>query len=689
MAEIYYFTFTYFISLLVFLNNRPQLVFILPILVLYLLIGIFTLIKKKNPLNQTLYIALGGIIWGAFVPSLYKPEPATPEIREEQIIFDGYIKESPIYKRDSTVFQVEVQRYITGEKLYVKRFSIQYISSVPLASPLRGDLIRAVCRIHRGDDGRLICTGRAGEPPLIIERKEFSILNSIDEYKKGISEFIFSKFRGDISGILIALSTGNSKELSYDVRRVFAQSGTSHILAISGTHIGLISILIYYLLKVLLLPLAYIRPFSIRKLSSFFLIIILVFISFYFGNSPSVVRAVTMICVYLLSIIIERERDTPASLCFAFVLITSFSPDAITDIGFQLSFLSVLGIITFVPSFAKTGYETGASVLYYAINSIKILLITSLAAMLFTLPAVAYHFGIISLVGLFSNVILVPFAGLITLPLTVLGVSAYGISQSLSLFFLKGAFVSLEHFYFLNSLFAAVPLSHVKIFRPSYGEIVLFYITIASLVLRKRIPYPKITFATLVLLFFLYSLIADRVEKNRREPLMLIRGGVTVIIDSGGDTHIVADRYTTNNDKRRAVNFLHKKRIVRVLYTNAGLQDDTYIKDHLYTTEKSENVSKTEGGDILINFSGYFVFIYNDISSCPPLAARYVISRRTSEESVARIFECGIRADRLIFSGGTRNPGLYKTLSAYYGKDADNIIICRDEDCEILIQPEK
>ncbi len=413
----------------------------------------------------------------------------------------------------------------------------------------------------------------------------------------------------------------------------------------------------------------------------------MIIVSLYFGNSPSVVRATIMVVVYLISVLVERERDILSSLCFAFIIITSFAPDSLRDIGFQLSFLSVLGIITFVPSFSPDNISTETSIPQKISGYLKILTLTSVAASLFTLPAVAFHFGIISVSGIIANIILVPFAGLISLPMITAGVIFFGISHSLSEFFLNGAFISLEHFYRINSLFASIPLSHIKVFRPSSAEIVVFYVLLFVLIFRNRIPLKKFVIPALISVLILTILVTDRIAKNNTKPLLMVRGGIITLIDGEHRAHLIADKNATGNDQRRSVEFLRKKRIIKVFYTNAGLPDDTYLKDHLYIQKADTNISRSEGGDILINFEGFYVYIYNDTPVCPPVSARYVISRRSSEEAVAGLSECGIRANRLIFSGHISNPKLPEILDKYYGEEASKILMCRNEDCEILIEP--
>ncbi len=686
MTHIYLFTISYFISLIIFLHLRLPAGISAILLGGYLTSLIYLIIKKIRP--DKLFISSGGFLWGVFICSIPIASYQSPDLEARQIIFDGYIRSSPEYNERSTTYNVVVDRYIIDERLFIQRFEMQYNVFIPFAEPIRGDLIRGKCRPHRLEDGRIICISREDEPPIIIERRSFNFFNRIDGYREQISRFIYKKYKGSSAAILTALSTGNSGNLTYDTRRIFAQAGTSHILAISGTHIGLIALFLYYIIKLILSPFILLHPFSLKKVSSIILIPILISISFYFGNTESVVRATTMIILYLFSILIERERDILSSLCLAFILITSFSLDSIKDVGFQLSFLSVLGIITFVPSFTKSEDPVNDRFSSLLLNRLKTLFLTSLAASIFTFPFVAYHFGIISIAGIVANILLVPFTGLISLPLIMCGVLTSGISEEIGELFLNGAFVSLEHFYRLNTFFASLPLSNIKFFRPSILEIVLYFILIFILIFRKYIPVRKYIIASFSIILILSTLIMDRIETNSMGPFLLVRRGIVILYDNDNIVHLISDSYSTSNDIRHAVEFLRERRIISVEYTNAGLRNDTYIKDHLYTTKETNKIYKSVNGDILINFLTFNIFVYNDLSMCPPSSVRYVISRRSSEEAIKRLSECGIRADSLLFAGDLKNTGLKESLIKQYGQDASKILICKDEDCEIKITPE-
>lgn len=682
MAPIYYFAALFVIGVLVSYSFTTSTTVIIVSLALILPLLIINTIREKR--LHIICVAITGILLGMLCVNLNRGKTERPNLIEEKIIFDGYVRGSPKYNRNSTVYNISVERYILGERLLVNKFDLNYRVNVPFAEPVRGDLVRGICKVSINDEGRIYCIADDRSPPIVVERRGFTFLNEIDEYKKHISRFIFDKYSGDIADILLALATGNSSELRYYARSIFSKTGTSHILAISGTHIGLISVIFYFLLRLILLPLVIIRPLSIKKAAALPLILTLISISIYFGDSPSVVRATIMIIVYLFSLMVDRERDVIASLSIAFVLIVSFDPNSIEGVSFQLSFLSVAGIVIFIPSVTKWDHIEPSSGFIQIIRSLLVLFLSSLFASLSTLPIVAYHFGIISLIGPLANTIIVPFIGFISLPLILAGTLLYGLSPSITEFLYNGAFVSLGHSFELNLLLADIPHSFLKIFRPSYIEIVIYYAILISLIFRDRIPFYKIAIVLQVFLLVMTSLIIDRIYLKRSRPEMNIRNGTIVAIDEDLRAHLIVDEYANNIDVRRSVALLRKKRIIKTGYTNLGLVDDLYIKDHLYTHEDKVLVSQSK--DALINFMDKYIYLFYNTGSCPPRGAAFVIVRRVSKEAIERLLMCDIKPEKLIISGDIRSKNIIETLRETYGESPLQILLCRDEDCEIRLE---
>lgn len=147
-------------------------------------------------------------------------------------------------------------------------------------------------------------------------------------------------FNGDELAVLSALTIGDKTELSDSVRESYSVAGASHILALSGLHIGLLYTMIFFILK----PIA--RRGNIgRCVRSVFLLVLLWTFAFFTGLSPSVVRSVSMFSILTMADMVGREPLSLNTLAVAAWLMLFCNPAWLFDVGFQLSFLAVASIL--------------------------------------------------------------------------------------------------------------------------------------------------------------------------------------------------------------------------------------------------------------------------------------------------------------------------------------------------------
>lgn len=185
------------------------------------------------------------------------------------------------------------------------------------------------------------------------------------------------------AGVILALSCGDSSFIEYGKREEFNFLGISHIISVSGLHVALI----YSLLKKL----------TGKKIS---LLLLLVFVIFT-GGKASTVRAFIMIVTMSMSVSVRRKYDPISALALAAFIILLMRPYAFLDVGYVLSFLAVLSIFLFNKIIERKLYKLPA-----AINSSLSL---TLSAMVLTLPYMIFIFKKVSLGGLISNLLLIPF----------------------------------------------------------------------------------------------------------------------------------------------------------------------------------------------------------------------------------------------------------------------------------------
>ncbi|MDP9961301.1 ComEC/Rec2 family competence protein [Chryseobacterium lathyri] len=222
-----------------------------------------------------------------------------------------------------------------------------------------------------------------------IQHRRLEILQKIDKVEMS------PKTQEFLKGIILADRTEMDSETVED----FNRSGMVHLLAISGTHIVVIFGMFYFLLT-RFSPLRF-RKYAVIS-SIFFIWLFAIFIGF--GNS--VMRSCMMLTVYYVYVLLQRKPDLLHSLSLSAMIILVIDTQQLFDVGFQLSFLAVLGIFWLNQPLLKYFPRQNGYFKKLICNTITI----SLSAQLATLPLVLYYFHQFSLVSVPANMLIVPFS---------------------------------------------------------------------------------------------------------------------------------------------------------------------------------------------------------------------------------------------------------------------------------------
>ena len=195
--------------------------------------------------------------------------------------------------------------------------------------------------------------------------------------------------------ILGAIMLGDQKKISYDLKEKLNKTGLRHIVAVSGMHIAILT----SLLMTFLIGLGFWRG------QAFYLTILFIFLYILMIGIPaSALRAAIMGFLFLLAQKIGRLSMSSRAVIFAAALMCLFNPFLLRfDIGFQLSFLAVLGIIYLSPIF-QSWFKKIPNLFQF-----RDILAMTLSAQIFTLPILIYNFGYFSSKGLITNILIVPF----------------------------------------------------------------------------------------------------------------------------------------------------------------------------------------------------------------------------------------------------------------------------------------
>lgn len=275
--------------------------------------------------------------------------------------------------------------------------------------------------------------------------------------------------------LAITFLTGNKQVIPEDVIEDVRIAGLAHLLAISGLHIGLVSAMAFFSLRFVL---AHIPPLAIRypikKWAAVFAIMAALFFTLLTGGSVPTIRAFIMCAIVFLGICLDRKAISLRTLAWAAIIILLFLPESLLGPSFQLSFAAVCALIAFYENRAPL-YDKRPKVYRY----FRDILLTSLIATLATTPFAAYHFNMVALYGVVSN--------LLAVPLTVFWIMPLGLMALLVMplggehFFLQGMGIGIEQLVWIAKVTAEQPYALLSV--PSISNASLFFMVLGGLLI--------------------------------------------------------------------------------------------------------------------------------------------------------------------------------------------------------------
>ena len=237
------------------------------------------------------------------------------------------------------------------------------------------------------------------------------IISPLFSFKKKFQETTEKFISPPQIGILEALFSGDESNISKEWKEKLNITGTRHITAVSGMNITIIA----FLIMSFLLNLGFWRQRALY-LSIFLILLYILMI----GAPASAVRAGIMVGLLMLAQYFGRLSSAQRAVVFAGTAMLVLNPLLLKlDVGFQLSFLAILGLIYFQPTF----FEKLKKIPNPKIFPVRATLSATLAAQIFTLPILVYNFGYISLISPITNILIVPFLAPITILIFIFGLS--------------------------------------------------------------------------------------------------------------------------------------------------------------------------------------------------------------------------------------------------------------------------
>ena len=288
---------------------------------------------------------------------------------------------------------------------------------------------------------------------------------NILEIKEKLRISIYRSLASPQAELLAAMVLGDQSRLSQELKNNFSRTGITHIVAISGMNITIMAEILVFFFG-LTLRLGWNRAFYLVLFITVFYVVMI-------GAPASAVRAGIMAGVLLLAQKTGRLYFAGRALLIAAAIMLIFNPLLLFyDVGFQLSFLAVLGIIYLFPIF---DFHLSHFLKNKGSRWFRQILALTLSAQIFTLPILVYNFGSVSLISPLVNVLVVPLLPVILI-FGFLGILAGLFGQFLGMMFSFPVFGILSYILEVSRVFGNFAFSSVKVSGLGWFGLLAFYV---------------------------------------------------------------------------------------------------------------------------------------------------------------------------------------------------------------------
>lgn len=396
-------------------RNFPQID--MPIWIIgFLLAVVLSAITIRFPKQRWLAFAIVALTLGGMRQSL---EPITSDIAQyngNNGTIEGIVVTEPDIRDD------RIQLRVLSDSIFINNATVPtsgrvLVETFVLTDVKYGDFIRATGTLITPAEWDTFSYGDYLAREGVYTIMPFAGVEVIDsgygnplfatlfDLKQQVKNQIAQSLPEPQAGLLTGILLGNERGISPELADDFSKVGASHVIAISGFNMVIISALIMRVLQQALGERSRIALFSG--------ILIIALYTLFVGASPAVIRAAFMSSLLVIAEYLNRKTYVPASLALVALVLSLFDPNMLQDVGFQLSFLAVLGLALFADPLSEKFWEFLEKRLPY--RSAKTIhtaltepLIVSIAAQITTTPLIIMYFGRLSLMSIPVNVLIVP-----------------------------------------------------------------------------------------------------------------------------------------------------------------------------------------------------------------------------------------------------------------------------------------
>lgn len=479
---------------------------------------IFLVAKNRGSLvfPVLLFLSLGHVSilpWSA--PNFGPDHISLQLLHEKPLGISGIVDGRPRQMEDRTIFVLKVKSLVAEGRTRTVNGRIQATVRPRVGSLLPGDEVFLEARLNppgnfknpggfdyegflQRQDIWATASVRGGPKGLVwIERADPGML---DRFRSRVEKTIARAAKNDARVLLAVLVLGERDAPSRELRERFSKSGTAHVLAISGLHVGMVAGIVFLLLRKLLLlwrPIA--ENGMARRIAAIAALVPAFGYAALAGMPPSTQRAMFMVAVLFLAAFAWRPYNSLNTLGAAAMALAIIRPPIIFDLSFQLSFSAVAAIIVGMGRVRHiaAGLTQGQKPPFWQRLGRRALLfsLVSVFAILGTAPFVLRAFNGLCPYGPVSNLVMIPLLGLCVLPLGLLAALAAPVLPSVSLWLMGLAGMGAEMMAKTAGFFSSLPFAWVMPLYPGVFETICYFALLICLVQTGRAKYARIALA--------------------------------------------------------------------------------------------------------------------------------------------------------------------------------------------------
>jgi len=490
-----------------------------------------------------------GLLWACYFASFRMGDRLADHLEGEHLHIQGQVVGLPQYddRRVRFDFLVTQSDYQLRGKLRLSWYSTEQIIKSGQHWQLTVKLKKPHGRLNPGGfdyerwlfTQNIVATGYVRNNPPAALLATATPWQSFSALRQTIADQISLMLAGRSSvGLVKALTLGDKHEINEKQWDVFRKTGSIHLLAISGLHIGLIAGLSYFLMLKIALMFSVLSPQKVAAISA---VLVALFYSALAGFSLPTQRALIMLIVAMMAITLQRNISIRNTLAIAMCAVLIVDPLAVLSAGFWLSFLAV-SLIAYSTAgrLAKPGY-------WLAVTKIHCVTAIGLS------PLLLFYFQQVSVIAPLANFIAVPVISLLVVPLCFLAVVLLFISGSLAqpVFLLIDQILQL--LWTVLAVMADFPLAAITTASKPFYVVPLAVIGLFILIAPRGIPARWLGCVMLLPLFFVKQ---DKLDDgDARLTLLDVGQGLSAVIETTNHGLIfdTGARYSEHNNMGRSV----------------------------------------------------------------------------------------------------------------------------------------